>query len=83
MWIPDDSASFQILRQQGDFGTAVEDIPTPGQNQMVHMLDHFAEAVAEKRDCSPHPIESVKTGHVMDAIAKSARTGKVVNVGES
>jgi xylose dehydrogenase (NAD/NADP) len=81
MWIPDDAASFQILRQQGDFGTAVEEVTTPGQNQMVHMIDHFAGAVAGKRDCSPHPDESVKTGQVLDAIAASARTGRVVPVG--
>ena len=80
MWIPDHRATFQILRQKGDFDTTVEEIDTPGQNQMVHMLDDFAAAVQSKKECSPNPDEAVKTGKVMDAIAKSAREGNPVAV---
>ena len=80
MWIPDDRATFHIVRQKGDFDSTVEEIDTPGQNQMVHMLDDFAQAVSEKRECKPNPDEAVKTGRVMDAIAKSAREGKPVAV---
>ena len=81
MWIPDSRATFQILRQKGDFDTVIEEIDTPGHNQMVHMLDDFAAAVREKRECTPLPDEAIKTGKVMDAIAKSARDGKPVTVG--
>ncbi len=73
MWIPDDRAVFQVLRQKGDFDTEIEEIATPGQNQMVHMLDDFAAAVREKREPVPNPDEAVKLGRVMDALAKSAR----------
>ena len=43
--------------------------------------DDFAAAVREKRECTPLPDEAIKTGKVMDAIAKSARDGKPVPVG--
>jgi xylose dehydrogenase (NAD/NADP) len=81
MWIPDSRATFQILRQKGDFDTEIEEIDTPGHNQMVHMLDDFAAAVREQRECTPLPDEAIKTGKVMDAIAKSARENKVMPVG--
>ncbi|HEY2786428.1 MAG TPA: Gfo/Idh/MocA family oxidoreductase [Fimbriiglobus sp.] len=76
MWIPDDRAAFQVMKQQGDFGNVMEEVETPGQNQMVHMLDDFAAAVREGRECVPDPTEAGKTGRVMDALIKSARTGK-------
>jgi D-xylose 1-dehydrogenase (NADP+, D-xylono-1,5-lactone-forming) len=78
MWIPDDKAVFQVFRQKGDFDTEIEEIATPGQNQMVHMLDDFAAAVREKREPVPNPDEAVKLGRVMDALAKSAREGREI-----
>ena len=80
LWIPDDAAVFQVVRQDGDFGTVVEEIATPGQNQMIHMLDDFAAAVWENRECTPNPDEAVKSLKVMDALAKSAREGREVVV---
>lgn len=80
MWIPDDKAVFQVLRQKGDFDTEIEEIATPGENQMVHMLDDFAAAVREKRDPVPNPDEAVKLGRVMDALAKSAREGREITL---
>lgn len=81
LWIPDDAAEFHLVRQQGDFGTGVETVRTPGENQMVHMLDDFAAAVAERREAYPNPDEAVRTLRVLDALAKSAREGKEVPVG--
>jgi D-xylose 1-dehydrogenase (NADP+, D-xylono-1,5-lactone-forming) len=75
LWIPDDRATFEILRQDGDFGHTVEVIETPGENQMVHMLDDFAAAVAENREAVPNPDQAVRTGRVLDALARSARNG--------
>ncbi|CAN5503580.1 Gfo/Idh/MocA family oxidoreductase [soil metagenome] len=76
LWIPDDFACFKVTKQSGDFDSKDETIGTPGENQMVHMLDDFAAAVFEGRDPVPSPDEAVKTGRVMDALAKSARSGR-------
>ena len=80
MWIPDDQAVFQVVRQAGDFGNGIEEIATPGENQMVHMLDDFAAAVREKREPYPNPGEAVKTLKVLDALKKSAFDGKEVEL---
>jgi predicted dehydrogenase len=80
MWIPDDRALYRVFRQSGDFGHAVETVETPGENQTVHMLDDFATAVRERRECDPDPAEAGKTGRVMDALLKSAKAGLEVNV---
>ena len=80
LWIPDDRATFQVLRQNGDFGATVEEIDTPGENQMIHMLDDLAAPVFEKREAEPNPDEAVKTLKVLDALAKSAREGREVAV---
>ena len=79
-WIPDAHAGFEILRQEGDFGLKTEVVETPGHDQIVHMIDDFAAAVREKRECFPNPDEAVRTARVMDALAKSARDGVEVAV---
>ena len=81
LWIPDARATFEVIRQHGDFGHTVEGVETPGENQTVRMLDEFAAAVRENRDCRPGPAEAVKTGRVLDALAASARAGREVAVG--
>lgn len=80
MWIPDDRAAFEIRRQRGLFDQAIEVIETPGESQMVHMLDDFAAAVDEKRDCEPNADEAIRTLKVLDAIARSAREEREVAV---
>ena len=80
LWIPDDAAAFEVLRQDGDFGLKVETVTTPGHDQVVHMIDDFAAAVREGRECVPNPDEAVRTGRVMDALVKSAREGVEVRV---
>jgi predicted dehydrogenase len=80
MWIPDDRAEYQVLRQKGDFGADAEVVETRGENQMVHMLDDFAAAVRENREPNPNPDEAVKTLRVLDALAKSAREGREMAV---
>jgi xylose dehydrogenase (NAD/NADP) len=82
MWIPDDRAPFEVHRQGGLFDQAVEVVETPGENQMVHMLDHFAAAVFGNREVDPNPPdEAIKTARVMDALARSAREGREVSIG--
>ena len=80
LWIPDDRAVYEIHRQSGTFDQAVEVVETPGQDQMVHMLDDFAAAVREGREPVPNPDEAVKTLRVLDALARSAREGQEVAV---
>jgi predicted dehydrogenase len=80
LWIPDAHAAFEILRQEGDFGLKTEVVETPGHDQIVHMIDDFAAAVREQRECVPNPDEAVRTARVMDALAKSARDGVEVAV---
>lgn len=80
MWIPDNRAVFHVARHTGGFGEAVDEVATPGADQMVHMLDDFAAAVREGREPYPNPDEAVKSLRVMDALAKSAREGREVEV---
>jgi len=80
LWIPDDRAAYEVHRQSGTFDQAIEIVESPGENQMVHMLDDFAACVAEKREAYPNPDESVKLLRVLDALAKSARSGREVDV---
>jgi xylose dehydrogenase (NAD/NADP) len=80
LWVPDHRAAFQVIRQEGDFGHAVEEVETPGEDQVVHMLDDFAAAVAEGREPDPNPDEAVKSLRVMDALAKSAREEREVDI---
>ncbi len=80
MWIPDDRAVFQVIRQNSDFGQVTEEIETPGEDQIVHMIDDFAAAVREDRECYPNPDEAVRTARVLDALAESAREGREVTL---
>ena len=75
-WVPDDFACFKVTRIDG----TEETIGTPGENQMVHMLDDFAAAVFGNREVYPDPLEAVKTLRVLDALAESARSGREVRV---
>lgn len=73
LWIPDDFACFKVNYPGEGFESTSETIGTPGQNQMVHMLDDFAKAVLGKAPVEPDPMEAVRTLRVLDALAKSAR----------
>jgi len=79
-WIPDDAAAFEIHRQDGDFGIKVETVTTPGHDQIVCMIDDFAAAVHGGKECEPNPSEAILTAKVLDALAKSARSGAEVAV---
>jgi len=76
MWLPSPEAAFSV---QAD-GQSPERHTVPGYNQIVCMLDDFAHAVRENRDPVPLVMEAVKGARVMDALARSAREGRVVEV---
>jgi D-xylose 1-dehydrogenase (NADP+, D-xylono-1,5-lactone-forming) len=76
MWLPKPRATWGVERHgEPPVGHAID-----GEDQMVHMLDDFARAVWEGRDPTPAPDEAVKTLRVLDALARSAREGREVEV---
>jgi predicted dehydrogenase len=75
MWLPPEPATFELFRDGKK-----EKISVPSNNQIVHMLDDFATAVFEDREPSPSPEEAVKSLRVMDALLKSAKEDKIVQV---
>jgi predicted dehydrogenase len=77
MWLPHSRATWEVQRH----GKPAETHALEGEDQMVHMFDDFAAAVWAGRDPSPPPEEAVKTLRVLDALARSAREGREVEVG--
>ena len=76
MWLPKQNATFEV---EAD-GQAPVCHSIEGHDQIVHMLDDFAAAICEERDPWPAPDEAVKTLRVLDALARSAREGREVEV---
>jgi xylose dehydrogenase (NAD/NADP) len=80
MWVPATGyAAFQIRREGRPAGDLEEHV-LEGQEQIQHMLENFGSYVLDGRPATPSPDEAVKTLKVLDALAKSARDGKVVDV---
>jgi predicted dehydrogenase len=80
LWIPDDRAVFHVARQSGMFDEVLEEVETAGENQMVHMLDAFAQVVREGQEPAPAGAEAVRTARVLDALSRSAREGREVEI---
>jgi predicted dehydrogenase len=76
MWIPDARAAFAIERD----GREPEVIETPGHDQIVCMLEDFSLAVLENRPVRPEPREAALTLCLLDALGRSAREGRAVDV---
>jgi predicted dehydrogenase len=76
MWVPNRSADFDIDRD----GQKLETVVVEGRDQIACMLEDFAHAVRADRDPEPGPDEAVKTLKVLDALAKSTREGRAVEV---
>ncbi len=76
MWLPPRRAIFEV-RKDSSYETEVNAIE--GQDQIQHMLENFGRFVLEKKPVTP-PEEAVKTLKVLDALARSAREGKAVEV---
>jgi predicted dehydrogenase len=77
MWLPPPEATYEVHRE----GQPVEVVTLGEADQIVHMLDDFAAAVAEKRDPVPPADEAVRTLRALDALAKSAHQCREVSVG--
>ena len=76
MWVPDERAVFAIERE----GRAPEVIESPGCDQIVRMLEDFSLAVLENKPVRPEAKEAALTLRVLDALARSARQGREVQM---
>ncbi|MGL4552569.1 MAG: Gfo/Idh/MocA family protein [Gemmataceae bacterium] len=76
LWVPGDDAAFFIERP----GVPAERHAVEGADQIGHMLDGFAAAVLDGTPVRPGPDEAVGTLRVLDALARSAREGRAVDV---
>lgn len=79
MWVPGQRAVSLVRRHH----RADEEIVFDGDDQIQHMIEDFGRAVLQGEPARPDPEEAVKTLLVLDALAQSAREGKIVEVGVS
>ena len=76
LWVPGPRAAFTIERE----GQPTEKIVVEGEDQVQHMIEDFGRAVLEGKPVLPDPEEAVRTLRVLDAVAKSARENRIVDV---
>jgi xylose dehydrogenase (NAD/NADP) len=76
MWVPGHEAPYLIERP----GVPAERHAIEGADQIGHMLDHFAAAVLDGTAVKPDPSEAHGTLRVLDALARSAREGRAVDI---
>jgi D-xylose 1-dehydrogenase (NADP+, D-xylono-1,5-lactone-forming) len=74
MWQPPGRARYIVQLKGGP----VEEIAVEGEDQVLHMLEDFSAAVLDGQPVSPPSEEAVRTLRVVDALAESAREGRVV-----
>ncbi len=77
MWLPPKRAIFEV-RRGGSYD--IEVVAVEGHDQIQHMLENFGRYVLEGRPVTPPPEEAVMTLKALDALAKSAREGRMVEV---
>jgi D-xylose 1-dehydrogenase (NADP+, D-xylono-1,5-lactone-forming) len=75
MWLPDAQAGYDL---QIDDKAERRTCPCP--SQIVCMLDEFAACVQENRGPNPDARQAVATLRVLDALAKSARENRPIDV---
>jgi xylose dehydrogenase (NAD/NADP) len=76
LWLPGERAAWRVQRD----GQAAQEHAITGADQIVHMLEDFSEAVLQRQPVQPDPVEAVRTLRVLDALARSARENRVVEV---
>lgn len=76
MWLPGPRAEFVLQKSN----SATEEISVPGHDQIQHMIEDFGDAVLAGHQPLPGTDEAVRTLRVLDALAESAKTGRVVAV---
>jgi len=77
MWLPPKRAVFEV-RQNESYDADV--LAVEGHDQIQRMLENFGAYVLEDKPVTPSPTEAVKTLKVLDALAASARQGRVIDI---
>jgi predicted dehydrogenase len=80
MWLPPRRAVYEV-RRDGSYDADVHVVD--GHDQIQCMLENFGRFVLEGESVTPSPDEAVRTLRVLDALAQSAREGRVVDVQQS
>jgi predicted dehydrogenase len=76
MWVPKQQPDFEVQHD----GAGVERMSGGTSDQIQCMLENFSRFVLDDAPVQPDPQEAVKTLRVLDALARSAREGKTVEV---
>jgi predicted dehydrogenase len=76
MWVPGKRAAFTVEKD----GAGPREVVVEGEDQVVHMLDHFSRAVLDGTPVQPDPEEAVRTLRVLDALARSAQEEGEIDV---
>ncbi len=74
MWLPPARAVFQVLRDD----KPSEEVAVEGEDQIVHMIQNFSQAVLEEREAVPGPEQAVATQRVLDVLRLSAKERRPV-----
>jgi len=53
---------------------------TPGADEYLLMVEHFADAVLGKTELTLPPKESIRNMRVLDGLAEAALTGKTIRL---
>ena len=77
MWLPPHAASYYIHKPGQE---QPETVTVEGEDQIAHMLMNLSRAVQTGQPVQQSPSEGVKTLRVLEALAESAKSGKVVEV---
>jgi predicted dehydrogenase len=75
MWVPPQRADYATRAGDASQTHAVE-----GEDQMQHMLENLSRAAIQNQPVHPDPEEAVKTLRVLDALARSAREGRAIEI---
>jgi xylose dehydrogenase (NAD/NADP) len=77
MWVPGERADFELRRE----GAGTDTVGVGGHDQIQCMLENFSHYVLDGEPVRPDSEEAVKTLRVLDALARSAREGRAVEIG--
>jgi xylose dehydrogenase (NAD/NADP) len=74
MWLPSRRAVFEVLREN----RPAAEVAVEGEDQIVHMIQNFSQAVLDGREPAPGPEQAIATLRVLDALRLSAKERRPV-----